>query len=47
MLYKDLLKKNLVEETGRLEVPGRPILYGTTDEFLRHFALNDLEIFHL
>ncbi len=42
MLYKDLLKKNLVEETGRLEVPGRPILYGTTDEFLRHFALNDL-----
>ena len=34
--------KNLVEETGRLEVPGRPILYGTTDEFLRHFALNDL-----
>ncbi|MBS5924069.1 MAG: segregation/condensation protein B [Clostridium perfringens] len=38
-----LVEKNLVEETGRLEVPGRPILYGTTDEFLRHFALNDLE----
>lgn len=37
-----LVEKNLVEETGRLEVPGRPILYGTTDEFLRHFALNDL-----
>lgn len=38
-----LIEKNLIEETGRLEVPGRPILYGTTDEFLRHFALNDLE----
>lgn len=38
-----LVEKNLVEETGRLEVPGRPILYGTTDEFLRHFALNDLD----
>lgn len=38
-----LVEKNLIEETGRLEVPGRPILYGTTDEFLRHFALNDLE----
>lgn len=37
-----LVEKNLVKETGRLEVPGRPILYGTTDEFLRHFALNDL-----
>ncbi|WP_415324574.1 SMC-Scp complex subunit ScpB [Clostridium perfringens] len=37
-----LVEKNLVEETGRLEVLGRPILYGTTDEFLRHFALNDL-----
>ncbi|MGL5243765.1 MAG: SMC-Scp complex subunit ScpB, partial [Sarcina sp.] len=38
-----LIEKNLIEETGRLEVPGRPILYGTTDEFLRHFALEDLK----
>ena len=37
-----LLEKGLIEETGRLEVPGRPILFGTTDEFLRHFALGDL-----
>lgn len=37
-----LVEKNLIEETGRLEVPGRPILYGTTDEFLRHFALKDI-----
>lgn len=28
---------------GRLEVPGRPILYGTTDEFLRQFDLRDLK----
>ena len=37
-----LVEKNLVEETGRLEVPGRPILYGTTEEFLRQFELKDL-----
>lgn len=37
-----LIEKNLIEETGRLEVAGRPILFGTTDEFLRHFALTDL-----
>ena len=38
-----LVEKNLVEETGRLEVPGRPILYGTTDEFLRQFGLETLK----
>ncbi|MGL5067259.1 MAG: SMC-Scp complex subunit ScpB [Sarcina sp.] len=38
-----LIEKNLVEETGRKEVVGKPILYGTTDEFLRHFALTDIE----
>ncbi|MGL4989987.1 MAG: SMC-Scp complex subunit ScpB [Sarcina sp.] len=37
-----LVEKNLIEETGRKDVPGRPILYGTTDEFLRHFALTNL-----
>ncbi len=37
-----LVEKGLIKDIGRLEVPGRPILYGTTDEFLRHFALNDL-----
>lgn len=37
-----LVEKGLIEETGRLDVIGRPILYGTTNEFLRHFALNDL-----
>lgn len=37
-----LIEKGLIEETGRLDIAGRPILYGTTNEFLRHFALNDL-----
>ena len=30
-----LMAKNLVEERGRMELPGRPLLYGTTDQFLR------------
>jgi segregation and condensation protein B len=38
-----LLEKDLIKEIGRLEVPGRPILYGTTDEFLRQFELKDLK----
>lgn len=37
-----LIEKNLIEETGRADAPGRPILYGTTDQFLRHFALGEL-----
>lgn len=38
-----LVEWNLVEEKGRLEVPGRPILFGTTEEFLRHFGLENKE----
>ncbi|MDR3596716.1 SMC-Scp complex subunit ScpB [Clostridium sp.] len=38
-----LIEKDLIKEVGRLEVPGRPILYGTTDEFLRQFELKDLK----
>ncbi|WP_293981177.1 SMC-Scp complex subunit ScpB [uncultured Clostridium sp.] len=38
-----LVEKDLIKEVGRLEVPGRPILYGTTDEFLRQFDLRDLK----
>jgi len=37
-----LVDKGLVEECGRLDVPGRPILYRTTERFLRSFGLNDL-----
>lgn len=37
-----LVEKGLIEERGRLELPGRPLLYGTTKTFLRCFNLNDL-----
>ena len=38
-----LLSKELIEEAGRLNVPGRPILYKTTHNFLRTFGLQSLE----
>ena len=38
-----LLTKKLIEESGRLNVPGRPILYRTTPDFLRTFGLQSLE----
>lgn len=34
-----LVDYNLIEEKGRLDAPGRPILFGTTEEFLRRFGL--------
>ncbi len=37
-----LCQRGLIEEKGRLEVPGRPVLYGTTSDFLRCFSLNSL-----
>ena len=40
---KTLLEKNLIRIVGRKEVPGRPMLYGTTKEFLEHFGLNSLD----
>jgi len=38
-----LLNKKLIEDAGRLNVPGRPILYRTTPDFLRIFGLSSLE----
>lgn len=38
-----LLERGLIDELGRAETPGRPILYGTTTEFLRCFGLKNLE----
>ena len=38
-----LLAKGLIEEAGRRETLGRPILYRTTDAFLRHFGISTLE----
>ena len=41
-VISSLLEKDLIEERGRLELPGRPLLYGTTKNFLRCFTLTDL-----
>jgi segregation and condensation protein B len=41
-VLKSLLNKGLVQEAGRTEGPGRPILYTTTADFLGHFGLNSL-----
>lgn len=38
-----LVERNLIEEVGRLDVPGRPLLFGTTREFLRCFGLSSLD----
>lgn len=39
---RSLLSKGLIEELGRLEKPGRPIIYGTTPDFLQSFGLSAL-----
>lgn len=39
----NLCQKRLIEEKGRLELPGRPLVYGTTPEFLRCFGVASLE----
>lgn len=38
-----LVEKGLVKDVGRKDGPGRPILYGTTEQFLLHFGLRSLE----
>ncbi len=38
-----LTTKDLIEEKGRLELPGRPLLYGTTENFLRCFSISSLD----
>ena len=42
-VVQGLVQKSLIEEKGRLELPGRPLLYGTTADVLRSFGLNSLE----
>lgn len=37
-----LLERNLIEEKGRRDGPGRPVIYGTTLDFLKYFGLKDL-----
>ena len=41
-VIKTLLDKRLIKIMGRKEVPGKPLLYGTTREFLQYFGLKDL-----
>lgn len=38
-----LSQKKLIEEKGRLDLPGRPLVYGTTDDFLRCFSFSSLD----
>ena len=38
-----LVEYGLIEEVGRLDAPGRPILFGTTEEFLRSFGVSSVE----
>ncbi len=42
-VLSNLMDRNLVRIVGKKEIPGRPLLYGTTDKFLEHFGLKSLE----
>ncbi len=42
-MVRKLLSRNLIKEVGRSDLPGRPILYGVTDEFLDYFGLSSTE----
>ena len=42
-IVNSLVEKRLLEERGRLDVPGKPIQYGTTENFLRCFNLTSLD----
>jgi len=42
-VIKTLLEKHLIKTVGRKSVAGRPFLYSTTREFLRHFGLSSLQ----
>jgi len=42
-VISSLCQKRLLEEKGRLDLPGRPLIYGTTDEFLKCFCMESLD----
>lgn len=42
-VIQTLILKGLIEERGRLELPGRPLIYGTTPEFLKCFCVTNLD----
>jgi len=41
-IVKGLMEKRLIKMVGRKKVPGKPIMYGTTKEFLEYFGLKEL-----
>lgn len=41
-VFSSLVARELIEEKGRLELPGRPLIYGTTENFLRCFNVSDV-----
>ena len=42
LMVSNLMMKNLIKPVGRKELPGRPLTYGTADDFLKVFGLNRL-----
>lgn len=42
-IIRKLVFKNLIKEVGRSELPGKPILYGVTDQFLDYFGLDSID----
>ena len=42
-IVRKLVMKNLIKEVGKSELPGRPLLYGVTDQFLDYFGLKSLD----
>jgi len=42
-MLRQLLEKALIEVSGRLDAPGRPLLYKTSQHFLKHFGINDID----
>lgn len=42
-IIRKLVLKNFIKEVGRSDLPGRPILYGVTDQFLDYFGLNSIK----
>ena len=41
-MIRMLIERNLIKETGRKDVPGKPVQFGTTKEFLKFFRLNSI-----
>ena len=42
-IVRKLIYRNLIKEVGKSDLPGRPILYGVTDQFLDYFGLKSLD----